>query len=169
MQWLFLFFFFASLSAGDRWDFYMRTHSDITFNERNEEFLVQVADRVANKFHLIMHQSAPRIQPFKDTRWNYSFFSMEKLEPLEASALVKKVFLDLQAEIHRSFDAILYLTEDVDASTFSPSLIGLKIAFFQRDGKRMEPPYTARVYMDGGKPFYNMSQEGQLVQPLALN
>lgn len=167
-----VFFFlliFGFLEAGDRWDYMLRTHSDITWNERNELFLNQICDKIAKKHNLIVHLSNSSMQPFENCKWAYSFFSMEMLNVTEASALLKKVYTDILTEIHHNREAVIFLTQDVDAKTFPTDLVALKLSFFQKDKLRCPAPYIARIYISEGHMHYNLAIDNQLQNPIALN
>lgn len=159
---------FTTLHAGDRWDYLMRTHSDITWNQRNKIYLTEICEKISKKHQLIVHMADETMQPFDKCKWAYSFISMEKLEPDQAVDLLKRVFNDILTEIHRNRQTVVYLTEDVDAKTFSPALIGLKISFLNKDSKRIESPHVARVYISEGHILYNVSVDNQLQNPIAL-
>ena len=159
---------FTTLHAGDRWDYMMRTHADISWRERNLIYLTQICEKISKKHNLITHMANESMQPFEKCKWAYSFISREKLEPEPSVDLLKRVFNDVLTEIHKNPEAIIFLTEDVDAKTFSPSLIGLKISFLQKDNKRIESPNVARVYISQGHILYNFALDNELQNPIAL-
>ena len=170
MRYFFLLLIFTTLNAGDRWDYYLRTHSDISWNEKNQIVLTKVCDKISQKFNLITQHSQPSMAPFKSCKWSYSYLSNDKLTPEQAGNLLRKVYLETMAEIHRSPETITYLTEDTDAKTFSSAIIGIKISFFQKDRSRPPLPYAARIYADAGKTFYNLAgSDNQLDFPIALD
>ncbi len=109
--------------------------------------------------------------PFESCKWAYSYFSGEQLTPEQADQFIRKVMTETLNEIHRNHDAIIYLTEDVDAKRLPPSLIGLKISFFQKGQLRQPPPFVARIYMDAGKICYNLAnlEDNELEGALCLS
>lgn len=145
----------STLEAG-LWDYNLMTHGDITWTERNEEFLYKwVGENVAKRHpSLFFHVSSPVKN--QEAKWSFAFQSRERLDPQSAKALLLKVHKDLVQEIQRNREAVCFLSQDMDLSILPKSYIALKITFFNKNSTIVPPPHVARIFMNCGNIYYNI-------------